>query len=502
MSDALKNSKFVQLISVLDPVDRKQFRKWLDFRTSDHKENHQQIVYDQLLHLLRQQLPISKVNMIKPIRHLLKGEKQAQKEVALRNLFYKLKIHLRDFIAWKNLESKDAVKDRYLQEFLISNQAYDLAAFENKKANKLLEGASIRNVQYFENSIYLQENEFFLNIILKNKNPNDNLEELVGYIRKFLLARLLLYYNAAQNRERILNVNYNLPFRKFVFDFLENGNDLEEPYLKLHYTIFKVLTAANADEDYSLAYHTLLNNSKVLSLVDKRQILNFLFNFCHKQIKAGNPKYNNKKFDLIKFGIKEKVWTAGIYFSESLFIQFVKTAISLNEMPWATSFVKTHRAFLPPKVQQDVVHFSLALIHFKNGDFEEAEEENNQIVQLKDFSYYMDYRILSLKIYLEVFDYSYKTYSKSLINSILESMRQYLSAQRNKKMAAQIRKEYSNFVRIYSKIWRRLGKLVYFHPLNRTSFLKLEKEVKELQPLIERDWLLEKVEFCHKKYFS
>jgi len=79
------------------------------------------------------------------------------------------------------------------------------------------------------------------------------------------------------------------------------------------------------------------------------------------------------------------------------------------------------------------------------------------------------------------------------LNYELEALRQNVSV-RNKKMSEPLRQSYNNFANVFKRILDRKKKLMMGQELSAERVRKLQDELENISPLVERGWLMEKVQ--------
>jgi len=275
--------------------------------------------------------------------------------------------------------------------------------------------------------------------------------------------------------------------------YLENSSDKEIPVIRVYYSLLKLLENEQSEDYYDLKNYLFkyLNN---FGTTDIRHFFNVMTNHCNWKMKYGASEFIQERFEVYKKGIELKCWSAGTYFSEHQFIHVVKTALALHEIDWVQTFFEEHKKLLNPKVREVFVNYYQALLAFELKEYDKAQDYLGRINTSDDFAYHIQFKILYVKIFYDTQTLNIDNADTHPINYEIEALRQYLLEGNNKNMAETIRQVYSNFTNFFKRILNRKKKLIYDEPLNQTNIHVLQNDLAELNPLIERTWLEEKID--------
>ena len=171
----------------------------------------------------------------------------------------------------------------------------------------------------------------------------------------------------------------------------------------------------------------------------------------------------------------------------------MKNALKLDNVNWANAFIREYKDQLNPEMRNDIASYCTALLAFHDRKIEQANDILCGLNFSEDFAYHLEFRVLLIKTYYERCCLNEIDLESHLINYELEAMRQHVST-RNKKLAEPLRQAYNNFVNGFKRILERKKKLQAKQIINSTQLNKLREELSTLSPLVERDWLMEKVE--------
>jgi len=427
---------------------------------------------------------ISSASQKKPIT-------QKERKV-LQQTLHLLYLQTQDFLAWKNMQRNQIRAKRYVMDILLEKTTYALIPpILNKSKNKL-ETASLRDIKYCEDIFALTEMEFFLTILLGNRSTDTELQRVIETLRQSFFSKSLKYYCAVINYEKILKVKFEYPFLEHIKTHLETNSDKEIPVISVYYSLLKLLEHEQIEDYYTLKNY-LFKHLDSFGLNDIRQFFGFMTNYCNWKVKYGFQELVRENFDVYQKAIELKCWSTGTYFSEHQFVHIVKTALALREIDWVKTFFEAHKNLLNPKVKDVFVNYYQALLAFELKEYGAAQDYLNKINTADDFAYYIQFKILYIKIFYDTKTLNIDNADSHPISYEAEALRQYLLEGNNKTMAETTRLLYSNFTNFFKRILRRKKKLLYNEPITTANLEALQNDLAELKPLIERTWLEEKI---------
>ncbi len=484
--------KAIRVWLLLNNKEQEQFEKWLRFRFSESKS---QFLIEVLKQLRLMVVTYSKIKMEQVISNIKIPIELKNKPIAkiAKDTSYDLKKELLNFLSWQEFSKDEIQVARHAQDALLSKKAYQILKSENQQMIRKIEKKNLHNTSVYKNKSDIYEMAFYLKILTDNRNVDDNLMELMGNIEQYTFSKILMYYNAALNRSKILKINYNFPFKETLIPYLEKNKN-STPFIDVHLFIFKLLNESEKSEkEFGKAKKIILEKGDCFSVVDKRHVVNLLLNYADFRIVRGEEYYLKEYFALMQYGLKEKIWLEGTYFSSNYFVKFVKVSLKLKEIEWCEIFINKYKHFLNPSVAQDRTHLAFSLFYFEKNNYESANEYRLKLIKDDDFSYFLDFRILHLKILYETFNDESKYENYGLSNYIFEALRQYLSSQRNRDMSEEGIISFRNLLVVFKKLWTIKMNVSLKNESIGNKLDSLEKEIKSMDFLQERIWLKEKI---------
>jgi len=311
-------------------------------------------------------------------------------------------------------------------------------------------------------------------------------------LRQFCLSQLLRYYCAIVNSQKIVKIEHDNSFMEIIVQYVKNGKDINFFTIRIYYMLLKVLDNENP-EDYYLLKDTLFNQLDAFDANELKHLLGFMSNFCNRMMNYNDSRFIKEKFDLYVVGMDSECWMTNSFFSVHHFVQIFRTALLLDKIKWAYSFLDKYGSQLLPDLRDNTLNYCHALSAYDRQRYDVAQEYLNNINSTKDFIYHLGYKILLLKIYYDKNEFDLDNIDTHPINHELEAIKQYALPSTNKKMSEAARQRYSNFANLFKRILNRKKKIIYKESLTIANIESLQTDLADLQSLTERAWLKEKI---------
>ncbi len=494
--------KLLKLFHTLNKSERMELGKWL--RSPIHNNSKGVIkLYEGVKEATRRDRvkPISHLDMLKYIGALPRNANakdiQADHEKKLGQLIHKLTVQLKDYLIWKKVKSDDILTNQQLMEALLIRGMHDDIAPVIKQTKKRINNLSYRDVLYCERAFKLAEIEFYLNIILRNRDTDaigKSIQEVLDTLWAYSLSNLLRYQCAAVNLEKILDTQLDYPLGTDTIAHLVRHSDNEQINIGLYYKLLKLLTNQRP-EDYKELKTFLFKNLDCFETGEIRQFFSFMINFCTRMIKNRNPEFIPEKHEIYEKGLTSKCWVKNMFFSEFYFVHIVRNALLLEgKREWTANFINEYQSTLRPEVKDYVTSFCNALLAYHNRQFKEAINYLPIQEVPKDFAYFLDIKILKIKIHYDSGDWGLLPDGGYAILNELENIRHYVNRP-SREIAQNIRDQYTHFVSIFGSIFNRKRRLMYPDDthVTQTNLQNLQDKLINTSPIVERKWLEEKI---------
>lgn len=492
---SIDNSKLFMLLRTLNKKELKQLELWLasPFLNSSEKSLN---LYRGILHKHKKlDAPISKPQLLHYIGIEVDSNQpniHPKKDLILRQTLSKLTGHVQAFLVWQKTKEDKFSEKRRLMDALIERKLYKLVPAILKKTKKELESSPYRNIKYHESTFQITEMEFYLNVILNNRDKKVDIQQVIDGLWEIHLGKILQYYCAAKNREKILQSSYKYPLLPAIVNYVQQNPEQDIPIIKVHYMLLNLIKNEDDNNFYQFKKY-VFEKIQIFDIILIRHFFNHLTNYCTRAIRIGKDEFIQERQDIYELGLELDCWSTGVYFSIHQFLHIARNAVWLNRIDWADKFVEKYQSTLNPKIREDIVNYYNAIKAFKLRDYDMAQRSLVKIDNTEDFAYHIEFKILLIKIYYEKEPLTIDNMDIHAINYELESIRHYVMSTRNKKMSEPLRTSYNNFVNLLKRIINRKKKILWNEKIN-VSTDKLLQELHTESPFIERQWLIEKIE--------
>lgn len=262
-----------------------------------------------------------------------------------------------------------------------------------------------------------------------------------------------------------------------VLAALPGAPQLRDPATALYYGGLQML---KAPDNSSLAeyFRDLLElHIDHLSHSEARELLLLAINHGIRRINAGEREALRRTLDFYLLGLRRKLLLdENGRLSKFTYNNVLMTFLALEAWEQALEFLEQYRAQLPPKEQDNLFRYNMAVYRFRKGEFDQALELLRN-VNFPDPMYNLESRKMLLKIY-------YEQQAFDALESLLENLLTWL--RRHSEIGYQ-REMYRNLARF-------TGQLLRLPPNDREAALRLAQKIRDTPMLAERNWLLEKLE--------
>jgi len=493
----LHNSKLFLLLRTLDKKERKQFALWLSSPFHNNSEKVVNLYRGLLTKHKGFDKPVSKTVLAGYIGisdSVSKNDELSPKEnVVLRKVMTQLTIQVQEFLIWQQSKEDIIGKKRLLMNALLERKLYSLTSAVLTKSKKELAASPYQNTQYHEDAFKIAEVDFYLETLLFNRNPKTYIQQVIDTFLQSTIVTLLKYYCAAKSREEMVKIKCNYPLIGAVKEYVDKEIKEDAPIIYAYYMTLCLLEQKNK-EHFIKSKKYIFKNINLFDAIDTRQFLNHLINYCTRSIKKGKDEFVQERQDLYELGLELDCWTTQLYFSTHQFVNIVSNTLLLKKTDRANNFIQQYQTQLSSDTRDDIINYCHALVAFQIKDYDKAQDYLIKINTAEDFSYHIHFKILIIKIYYEQEVLTLDNIDTHPINYELEAIRHYVMSKRNTKMSELLRESYNNFVNLFKRILNRKKKIINKESVNPKQLDKLKEELHTEIPLIERQWLKEKIE--------
>ncbi|MEM6768177.1 MAG: hypothetical protein AAF824_18380 [Bacteroidota bacterium] len=345
---------------------------------------------------------------------------------------------------------------------------------------------TIREGSQLFNELYLLEsNSFQFSIQYENRwETSSALATLIRLDHFFILEKLI----------------YGCAFYTYGSIFKIDPSDLFLIQEVVAHCVSNIRTLPDIIQAYTLAFQLVKDEGNPTDLddlsqivranqetFDKQDIINIyviMLNHCSLSYRKGNTAALAKMFQLYK-----EVITCGLL-SDNYpnlhhhFKNIVTLGLKLKDYQWTDTFIEEWIHTMAEDTRADIYHYSRANLYTHTRQYAKALQELQKATFIDPF-YRIGYYTLLFKIHFE------KNEEEALL-ALINTYRTYL---RRRSILTEERKlPYKEFIRLGKDIFQAKQE----EPSNRNSLSQqIKEEIQSTSSLVEKEWLLEKLEGIH-----
>lgn len=336
-----------------------------------------------------------------------------------------------------------------------------------------------RDVRYFEQRLafaMVKEEQFQQQRLRKF---DENLQWVSDDLDRYYFLQKLRQACMMMDRQAILTANYELGISAAWLQHLAAQSFFGELIVEIYHTILLSALEEEDESHFQRLKIMLTGNTAAVTNTDLADIFRFAINYCARKIRKGKTQYVEEALNLYIAGIESQLFLEDDYLSPWTFTNVIKLALRLERFAWIADFIPTYAPSLPPKFQENALHYNYAELYYYTKDLDNALLHLNQVA-FEDLNYSLGARVLLAKIY-------YETDEESALLSLLAAFSVFLK--RNKHISSDIKRTYLNFCDLLFQVVRR----------NSKKILGLRRQIEETELLTDRTWLLSVYEGVARK---
>ncbi|HOY07557.1 MAG TPA: hypothetical protein PLO67_19245 [Saprospiraceae bacterium] len=480
------NRKLLEVLSRLDNIQRKKLRLFLQ---SPYFNNQQQVetlaLYDYIIEYdaVETDPMLDKAWVFArffPDKRFEEGKKNS-----LDGLMSRLFGLVRTFLTHEHIE-RDAYEKEYDEQFALL-RFYRKYALEDRfwqvvQAIKALEKERpYQDAQFYHRQFKLAEEIAAFRTLANTWQDDANIGTASHYLDiHYSLLRVeiicALRYQRYLSQSDAQDDQFEI---EQVLALAKSGNFEHLPLLQLYLLVFRLL--ASPDEEQTLKeFEILLEQTKSelpLDILSNLKAYQRYF-WIRRYTTSGDPFYRHKLFDLYKEHFEAGYFYVEGSISVTALRMLVIFALKLGQFDWVKKVLDQH----PPericgtRYPAEAYNLNLAEYYFYIKQYPKAVEKlQYRLFENPNLSILVD--VLLIKIYVETWD--------ELLDSRMKALEQKV---RRIKVSTVSKTRYTNFLKKLDKIIRHVWQK------KSSRFEKMTRELKSIPQIIEREWLLEKLE--------
>ncbi len=486
----MQNSKLFRLINVLEAKELVEFKQFLSSSFINCGKNEHKL-FDIILksYISKGIEEVNKLSKEELKVQLFPDKEKKKQDSSIRKCMSELAKGIEEYIVHIEINQQLFEKRHLLYDALIRRK-------EHKEAEQLLK--SMNKNPYSEIDIYYfyddyktahKAHEFYSNIY--NRFDKQTLQKVSDKFDTYFIINKLQMLCTTLNKKKILGSAEKLQWIPEILTHIETDIIFKNPLIHLFYTCYLLLD--NNNKKYFIELSELLK--KYDGQISKHGINYFytiLLNHCNAQIRKGNNDYINKSFDLYEQMLLIDLPLGTPQLWQHHFKNIVTLASRLRKFDWALQFIQDYKHKLPKETQEDMVNYNKGIICFYKGDYKGSMDTFHKINTI-DFLYHINKEMRLIKAY-------YELNQLKAIEYTIDSFRTYI-----RRNGGNRKRDYINFINVVKRLYslglaiNRLSKLNPKTERLENRLNRIKKDVQDLKPLVDKDWLLEKIEAAKHK---
>jgi hypothetical protein len=340
----------------------------------------------------------------------------------------------------------------------------------------------------FKNKILLELRKINLFFLEDRQEMAQNLVPKKG---EFLILYFLVVISNVINNMHYYSLLYNTSYSiNITYEFIKNlrldkvieyaaENNYEYAYvMELYYCMIMTSLSPENTSFFLRAKELFEHHSHKLDNREREVLRGVLINYCVYKVNNGEVLFRKMLFEINLHQLNEidKMQSKG--FSKVFYIQVLRNALSSNEIDWAKKYIEKYTPYLKHSYRKSMKTLAEALLAFKLKNFDKIIENLSKVkfLDTRD-KYYV--KSLTLRAYYELGEIPALYY-------YIDSTKQFVS--KNPSLGKLTRKNFYNFINCLNRMLAMKEKNNFF------GLEKMKNEIEQEKNIVNRDWLLEKIE--------
>ncbi len=253
-------------------------------------------------------------------------------------------------------------------------------------------------------------------------------------------------------------------------EFLKASGLIHHPYLTIYYHIHNFLMDLTLTDSF---YQYQVTIKSMVNQIPKKELLS-LYSYGLNYCNLAPQDLTQESFQLYKEGLEAGIFTLNNMIDKFNFRNISGQAIRCNEIEWAENFIEEYKNLLPDKDRSGSYHLNKAVLEFHKKNYQECLF-HLQEADYKDMWFALAAKCGICKCYVELGE-------SEALHYALNAMEQFV--RRNN--VGHLKDGYMNFIRI-TRLFDR------YYLTNTSKLASLSTRIKQTEKLVERPWLLEKI---------
>ncbi|MFK7936515.1 MAG: hypothetical protein AB8G22_23575 [Saprospiraceae bacterium] len=439
--------------------------------------------HEKTTHLLDYILKAKSKNLTKEqVYKKLFPRKPYDEQILYNTMSYLMKLYHR-FLAFQYFEKQPFREQLYTIEAAYQNRQFDLFKNRANQLEKSLDKYHIKDSQTY----FVRYRLNYLQGMYKTENHNrantTHFQVMLDNFDKYYLAEKLHHSCNLTGQMLVMNTEYNLYFLEDLMTYLQKNWTAyqKEPAIAGFYTILKMLRDTESDEHYLKLKSMLTETIGQLSPEAANELYTFAFNYCIRQIGAGENQYQSELFQLYQQGLSTGALLINDVLTEWDYKNITTLGSALKEFVWTEQFLEQYKDKLPEKQRENAYNYNLARFYFSQQLYNETLSLLLH-VQFTEPQYHLGATDLLVRSY-----FALKNYEALL--SLLETFRIYVI--RNKKITTIDKKGYTNYCRFTKRVVLLISsRITYTRKTYQEKIKTLKEKIGQTSNIKYKQWLV------------
>jgi hypothetical protein len=381
---------------------------------------------------------------------------------------------IENFLAQRSFEKTPLMADLHLSSVFREKNHLKPIEFLLQRAEEKLE--KIPKHHAFFHHQYLLEWEKYAAAESQGRDRTTNLAAVAKAFDIYTICGKLRHACLMESHKAVFQASYDDTFLPLLLQYLENSDLLKEPTIALYYFCYKALQGGQS-ADFQQFKTEMANLPALFPDEERRALLLLAVNFCIRRLNSGEEKYANEALDFYEIGLQTGALLDKGQLGRFAYKNIAALGLKLGKFDWVESFLKQYAPFLGEKYREAHYDYNLAKLFFSKKDYNRAMPLLARVDET-DLLLNLDSRVMLLKMY-------YETEEWNALDALLTSFKIMLL--RKKKVIGYHQVHYLNTLRYVQKLTNLRFK-------DKKAVLKLREEVEANKSVIEKVWILEKLQ--------
>lgn len=350
---------------------------------------------------------------------------------------------------------------------------FNTALGRNKQ---LLKGGVLEDVDLYLHNYHFQQ-EILNNLSQKNvRSEYPNLKLASENLDLFYLISKLKITCGFLKYKQVFKSDEGHPFVDEIIQRIQDRRYDHIPLVQIYYSIYKILTKKEADEDFEALTQLLKKHALSLTQREAKELYTFALNFCNQKINEGKTNYLSKLFNLYKDLLASKVIFDRKRLSPLDYKNIISVGLRVNEPKWTEDFIRKYIKTLDAPYRKNALNFNQAKLHFHKKDYTKTLKLLGKVTH-DNLSYVPDCRCLEIQTFYELNEIIPLRYTIVRLESYIK---------KNKDISQENKHSYKNMTTT-------IKMLANLKDNTHKTLEDLLKKVNNTENIANREWLVAKI---------